>query len=223
MNTDVSLKKYFYHSIINDSTSSLNIIKSILDSGYIMNSSSQGVKVRRGCHNSNEVCLSHYTPLKNNKNYISCFKIYIPLLTTFVIDEDISKKFKMFKPKLVTTDAIFKNKCSSKVTNIYDEYRTKNNIPLEYIKGLSIPYKGLVSDPFLFYLFSTEDALVAYYNGYIPSDMADVIYEEGCNSKQESNRRNYMDDYIERIDSIAKSSEFKLPIFYYEDNRLVLR
>lgn len=221
---EISIKQYFYHSIINDSNSTLSTIDSILKSKYIMTSNSLGTKVRKGCHSADEICLSKYTPIKNKNNYVSCFEIYLPMSTTFIIDKKFSKDFKVFKPKLVSTDTIFKSKRTSSLTNLYDEYRTKSNIPIDYIKGISIPYDKLISDPFIFYLYTHESALLSYYNGYIPSEMAELIYEEGSSSLRENERKSYMEEYIENINSIAKSNSFSMPIYLYNDmDSLVLK
>ena len=131
---------------------------------------------------------------------------------SFIIDKN---GFNTYKPLLVTTNDLLNMDTKSKLyTNLFDEYRTKDIININYIKGISIPYKSLITDPYVFLTFIDSDSQNKYYNGTLNKlKYKDII----------KRRKEFMDKYICSIEELIKQSNIDLPIYYYDERKLVLK
>ena len=221
---ELDINDYYFHSIVHDGSMSFNVIRKIISDRAILSPKLQHSVVTNSCHKDNEICLSHITEDPNNSEYRSCLDIYVNRLMSFIIDKNFSKKNKVYKPELLPTSVIFEKKGTiDKYTNLYDEYRTIGRIPFKYIKGLCIPYKELINNPVKFLTFMDDFSQVAFYNGYFPQEYYDILYEEKNNEKSYIKRVDSMDNYIECLNEMIKKSNAQLPIYYYDDKKLVLK
>lgn len=222
---DLNINNYYFHSIIHGINEGLEVINNIAKMGAIKSSQSLGVKARFGCHHESDICLSHITEVKSMPEAISCFDIYVPRLTSFVIDRNISQVCKIYKPVVAANEEIILNNNYNK-TNLYDEYRTKDNIPIEYIRGLCIPYHSLTIDPLVFVPFVVEEILMSYYNGFLDSRIHDLILMRETTKEAYDKRVNILNNYIEKLEEIFNLYDLDIPIYYYEsepNSKLVLR
>lgn len=222
---NLNINNYYFHSIIHGVNEGLKVIDNIVKTGAIKSPHSLGVKARFGCHNESDICLSHLTKTKMIPGTISCFDIYVSRLTSFVVDKKISQKCRIYKPKVTTTEEIFFNMSDNK-TNLYDEYRTKDDIPIEYIKGLCVPYNSLVKDPLIFVPFVVEELLMGYYNGYLDGETRELILTKEATKEAYNRRVDILNNYIGKIEEIFNSCHIDMPIYYYESSsnpKLILR
>lgn len=222
---NLNINDYYFHSIIHGAQEGLQVIDNIIKTGAIKSPESLGVEARFGCHRANEICLSRVTNGNVKCGSISCFDIYVSRLTSLIIDKEISNRFQLIKPKVITTEEIFLHNYNNQ-TNLYDEYRINNDIPIEYVKGICIPYKNLLNLPLTFVPFVVEDILMAYYNGGL-----DNFYRESVLNKEEGQqafdrRKYFLDRYICQLETILHNYHFDVPIYCYDDDsdkKLVLR
>ncbi len=222
---NLNINDYYFHSLIHGANEGLKVVDDILKAGAIKSPQSLGVRARVGCHYPNEICLSQVTSGVIKPDTISCFDIYVPRLTSLMIDKEVSKKCHIFKPQVVTTEEAFWCHSNSK-TNLYDEYRTNNDIPIEYIKGLCIPYHNLVNDPLAFVPFIVEDILMAYYNGNLDGYYQESVLNSESSKQAYDRRRDILNSYVVQLQKILQDNHFDVPIYYCEndnDRKLVLR
>lgn len=221
----LNVNNCYFHSIIHGANESLKIIDSIFNDGAIKSPESLGVKVRPGCHLASDICLSKITKSRLVKNTHSCFDIYVSRLTSLIIDKEISKKQRVIKPTVISTGEAFLQENGNK-TNLYDEYRVREDIFLEYIKGICIPYHNLINDPLTFVPFVVDQILMMYYNGLLDYEYKNkVLREEGTKEAREK-RISILDNYIGSIEKLVKDYQLDIPIYLYENSkspRLVLR
>lgn len=220
---NLNINDYYFHSIIHGAKESLKVINNIMKTGSIKSPQSLGAEFREGCHRPNEICLSHITQNAIEYDTRSCFDIYVARLTSFIIDKEIAQKFQIVKPKVITTDEIFLGNYDDK-TNLYDEYRTTHDIPVEYIKGVCIPYKDLLNLPLTFVPFVIEDILIAYYNGDLDWRYRERVLDKERGQQAFERRKHFLDDYIDKLQSILQKYHSDIPIYHYQnDNQLILR
>lgn len=220
---NLNINDYYFHSIIHGAKEGLKVINNIMKTGAIKSPQSLGVEAREGCHRPNEICLSHITKNAIKYDTRSCFDIYVSRLTSFIIDKEISEKFQIVKPKVITTIESFLYNYNDK-TNLYDEYRTTNDIPLEYIKGICIPYKNLLNLPLTFVPFVCEDILIAYYNGNLDWHYREKVLNKESGQQAFDRRKYFLDAYIDKLQSILQKYHSDISIYHYQnDNQLVLR
>lgn len=212
--SDIIINSCYFHSIIHGCDKSLEVMDSILKMGYIKSPKSLGVKARSGCHKESEICLSKVTPSKNKKEIFSCFELYLPKLTSFVIDKSVSSHQKIIKTKCVPTTELHKH-TEGTVTNLYDEYRTREDISLDYIKGICIPYNNLVNDPFQFLQFVNEEILMAYYNGLLDYYLIEEIKREQSDIIFKNSRIELLELYIKKLEVLLHEYDRRIPIYHY--------
>lgn len=220
---NIKVNEYYFHSIIHDVNNTLRTLNSIFSSGSISSPKYRNVSKRSGCNSLDEICLSAQRKIGNAKLYKSCFDLYLPELTTLIIDKEVRKNARIYQPKLVSTDEIFLMFDNNGYTNLYDEYRTKDIIPTDYIKGISIPYDALATDPFLFYKLIDEQALMNCYNGLINYDEVKRMRDDLTNDKEKIKRSKFLDNYISKIKEVLKDNGYDLPIYEYKNKQFKLR
>lgn len=220
--SDLRINDCFFHSIIHGEEKSLKVIKGILGDKAIRSPKSLGVKARFGCHKEDDICLSKVTKEKNVHGLISCFDLYLPRLTTFIIDKNVKNNQRIIKPNIVPVDKLYKYK-EGTATNLYDEYRTKEDIPLDYVKGICIPYNNLVEDPVLFMQFLCEDILMAYYNGELYQCVIEQIRNEQTNDKAKKLRIDCLEEYIKKVKKLLVDNDTEIPIYNYDNRKFILR
>ena len=222
---EIDINECYFHSIIHGAKESFVILDSIISNKAILSPRILHKKVNRGCHKDNEICLSHITDKPSNiEDYLSCFDIYVSRLMSFIIDKEIARKNNLYKPELLSTSDIFD--CSinnSSYTNLYDEYRAIGRIPFKYIKGICIPYNQIINDPYIYLTFLNEEEQIKYYNGYVYLEDIDK-YKLNNNKISDKNKRiQFMDKYIDSVEKLIKFYNIKLPIYLYDDKKLVLK
>lgn len=222
---DLNVNDYYFHSIIHGAEEGLQVIDNIIKMGAIKSPQSLGTKARIGCHDKSDICLSHITKSNILQGTISCFDIYVPRLISFVIDREVSKSCQLYKPANAPIQEIYFYN-DAKKTNLYDEYRTKKDIPLEYIKGICIPYYNLVEDPMIFIPFIVEDILMDYYNGNLDNDIINLILQNETTEEAYDKRVVALNKYIDNLERIFETYRVNIPIYYYENEpspKLILR
>ena len=226
---ELNVNDYYFHSIIQGAKKAFEVIDGVIDKNGILPPKKIENCSRIGCNTSDEICLSHITNFKGNKdNYLSCFDIYVPRLMSFVIDKSFGFDYKIKKSPILSTAAVFKlvEKDNKKYTNLYDEYRTKNKIPFSYIKGLCFPYNDLLYNPMSFLTFIDEQSQVEFYNGYIYKDAIEY-YNNALLYTGMEKRIEFMEKYIYSIKMLFEQKNVDLPIYFYEQNdterKLVLK
>lgn len=222
---DLNINDYYFHSIIHGAKEGLQIIDNIVKTGAIKSPQSLGTKARIGCHDKSDICLSHITKTNILEGTVSCFEIYVPRLTSFVIDKEVSKRCQLYKPKNAPINEIFFYN-DDKKTNLYDEYRTKKDIPLDYIKGVCIPYYNLIENPLVFVPFIMEDILMDYYNGTLDNSIINLILKNEVTKEAYDKRLAFLNEYIDNLKSIFENYQVNIPIYYYESEsspKLILR
>lgn len=221
--TNISVNNDLFHSLVHDYKGSFSTLESIIKDGGIIPPSRRNTTKRYGCHKSNEICICMQTNNIPRINlYASCFDLYLKRLVTIVIDKKFSNDFKIYKPNLITTDDLFLRPDlvnSGNHTNLYDEYRTKDIVPIEYFKGISLPYDILIEDPITFFTFLVEEAMVEYYNFGLEQELIRLIREEqsGTNAKEE--RKRMIDQYIESIKDLFSLHNIDIPVYSYGENK----
>lgn len=136
--TELELSKYYLHSICdNRPNMALSRLYGIIKSGYIKTPLSLGHKFVLGFHCFNDICLTKpYEEAPKNMNCLCGFDLLMPSCLTIVLNNDIVT----YKPELVAFgDITLGMALSGYYTDIYDEYRTTKDIPINKIVGISIP------------------------------------------------------------------------------------
>ena len=220
---NLKINEYYFHSIIHDYKNTLKTLNSIFSSGSISSPKYRNVSKRSGCNAIDEICLSKQRKISNAKIHRSCFELYIPELVTLIIDKDVKNIAKIYQPKLVSNDEIFLMFETTGYTNLYDEYRTKDIITLDYIKGISIPYEAIVNDPFLFLKVLDEQTLINFYNGLINYNEVERMRNDLSSKKHIDERCNFLNQYIDRIKQVMSNNDIDLPIYEYNNKQLKLR
>lgn len=218
---NLNVNDYYFHSIIAGCERSFSILKNILITGAIKSPKSLKIRGRVGCNKVDEICLSANTKINNPKIYTSCFDLYLSRLVTLIIDKEYSKKYKVIKPKVITTKEIFSSDeyINGNVTNLYDEYRTRNDIPLKYIKGVSIPYNNLIDDPICFLTFASEEALMEYYNYGLDFNIIRSFAIEKSTEEEKKARIKSLENYIACINKLFEAAQLDIPIYTYENDK----
>lgn len=222
---DLNVNDYYFHSIIHGAEEGLQVIDNIIKMGAIKSPQSLGTKARIGCHDKSDICLSHITKSNILQGTISCFDIYVPRLISFVIDREVSKSCQLYKPANAPIEEIILTNYEKK-TNLYDEYRTKKDIPIEYIKGVCIPYYNLVENPLIFIPFIVEDILMGYYNGTLDNYTINLILQNEMSKEAYDKRVVVLNKYIDNLEHIFEIYKVNIPIYYYENEsspKLILR
>ena len=225
----MSIKKldvndYYFHSIICGWENSFYTLKGILEKKEIESPKLLGIDKRFGCHDKDDICLSCNTDSKNMKRYESSFELYLPRTLTLIIDKEFSKEHLVIKPKTITTKELFSNHkyIDKHYTNIYDEYRTKESISINYIKGISIPYNNFVNDPIAFMMFACEDILMDYYTSGLDPIIVKQILDLKNDNLSKIERKRMLDNYLLKISELLKYSDTNIPIYNYENNKKLI-
>jgi len=220
---NIKINEYYFHSIIHGIENTLKTLNDIFSSGSISSPKYRNINKRFGCNSLDEICLSSQRKISNAKLYRSCFDLYLPELTTLIIDKSIKKNARIYQPKLVTTDKIFLMFNAEGYTNLYDEYRTKDIITTDYIKGISIPYDAIATDPFLFLKLIDEQALMNTYNGLIDYSEVARMRKDLTNEKDKKKRCEFLEYYIDKIKIVMSNNNIDLPIYEYNNKQFKLR
>ena len=220
---NIKVNENYFHSIIHGAENTLKTLNGIFSTGSISSPKYRNVGKRFGCNSLDEICLSSQKKISNAKLYKSCFDLYLPELVTLIIDKSVKKDARIYQPKLVTTDKIFLMLDITGYTNLYDEYRTKDIISTDYIKGISIPYEALATDPFLFLKLIDEQALMNTYNGLIDYSEVARMRKDLTNEKEKNKRSEFLDDYIDKIKKVMNNNDIDLPIYEYNNKQFKLR
>lgn len=220
---NIKVNEYYFHSIIHGAQNTLKTLDGIFSSGSISSPKYRNINKRFGCNSLDEVCLSSQRKVSNVNLYKSCFDLYLNELVTLIIDKSIKKNARIYQPKLVTTDEIFLMFNAEGYTNLYDEYRTKDIITTDYIKGISIPYEALATDPFLFVKLLDETTLMNTYNGLIDYSEVARMRKDLTNESEKKKRCEYLDSYIDKIQKVMKNNDIDLPIYEYNNKQFKLR
>ncbi len=141
----LDINNIYIHSIREDSyKASLAVLRKILKSGYIKSQKSMGKYVTDCycCQSNDEICLTE--PNSNINFYDNNTKtIYYDAVDLYVsshLSLIIVKNIKCYKPLLVSSSSMTRDmRMSGKYTDIYNECRTKNDIPIENITGVLLP------------------------------------------------------------------------------------
>lgn len=218
----------YFHSIIHGHDKGLEVIDNIFKTGAIKSPASLGINdTRYGCHKATDICLSKATKKTTKQGVFSCFDLYVSGLTSFIIDKDISKKQKIIKPRVLPVNKLFGNIERGNTTNLYDEYRTNDDIKLEDILGICIPYDKLVNDPFACCMFVVEEILMGYYNCLLGRNAENEIRAKGQGEDKLKLRKELIELYIEEVIKSKNKYGVDLPIYLYKENNnkkeLVLR
>lgn len=213
------VNQYYFHSIIHGYEKSLETIESIIKDGYIKSPSSRGLEQRKSCCKSTEICLAEKIKNKDKKKYVSCMDIYLPRLTTFVIDKQVKKTVKIIRPRIITTEEAFNNYGKfDNATNLCDELRAVGDISLEYVKGISVPYNGLINDPYFFFTFFDEQVLMDSYNGVHDSSLLKSIRAEFSDEKHMLQRKEYVEAFIVELSSKVNKNGLNIPLYNYDSS-----
>ena len=220
----LNVNDYYFHSIIRDWKNSFYTIRGIIEKGEIESPKILGMDKRFGCHDIDDICLSCKTVKKDNNNYESSFNLYLPRTITLIIDKEFSKEHLVVKPKNITTKELFSNYeyIDKHYTNIYDEYRTKESISIDYIRGISIPYNNLINDPISFMMFASEDILIDYYTCGIEPIVIRQILDLKSDNISKMERKRLLDNYLIMLNYLLKQSNTELPIYNYEKNKKLI-
>ena len=92
-------------------------------------------------------------------------------------------------------------------TNIYDEYRTKESISIDYIRGISIPYNNLINDPISFMMFASEDILIDYYTCGIEPIVIRQILDLKSDNISKMERKRLLDNYLIMLNYLLKQAK----------------
>lgn len=218
---NLDINDYYFHSIIRGWENSFYTLKGIIEKKEIESPKILGIDKRFGCHDCDDICLSCSTSTNDKKRYESSFKLYLPRTVTLIIDKDFSKEHVVIKPKNITTKELFSNHkyINKHYTNIYDEYRTKEPISIDYIRGISIPYSNLVNDPVSFMMFACEDILMDYYTCGIDPIVMKQILDLKSDNISKIERKRLLDNYLVMLNNLLEHSNTRLPIYNYEKSK----
>lgn len=151
----INIHKCYFHSILSINKYALVKLEEILNDGYIKSAKDLDIDVTGELHQSDEICLSRYTPDVMYENGVnSATKEYLGQFITLILDDNI----KTYKPNVVSVfnmnEYIIK---SGEYTDLYDEYRTKNPIDINHIIGISLPIQELSENDFAYLAFTDQE------------------------------------------------------------------
>jgi len=220
----IKLEDYYFHSIINDNRNALNTLDGIFMKGSIMSPHELGVKKRYGCHKSNEICFTTKKKNPNIKLFNSCFDLFVDRLVTIMIDPSFIKEETIVNPIIVSTDLHIQldnlGKLDSNIfTNLYDELRTTGNIPVEGIKGICLPYDGLINDVIKYITFTDFNQLIDFYTGNMTEILMNFLRLFHSSEEELIKRKNDIDNYINVLKWLINSYGLDIPVYNFTIDR----
>jgi len=224
-----SINDFYFHSIIQDYTTTNLVLSSIINTGAIKAPVKIDKEKRYGCHKETDICLSKITDTSNIKDitiYLSCFDFYMNNFTSIMVDKEFDKTHKIIKPKLVSMmdyayepDLIL----SGDTTNIYDEYRTEDDISLEYLKGVCIPSEHLIEDPATFAIFIMKELFDAYLANTLDANIINMIRRDRSSLDDINKREEFVKKYVLEIKEMFDRINIDMPIYDYNSDKTFVR
>lgn len=138
----IDIKDCYFHSINLDGAGTLIVFDKILKDGKILSlekTSFSSSKYRM--NKSDEICLS-----KKNRYSIfheSAYDIYVKSCLSFILRGDLPG---VYKPELIPIKGDGMRYLDSGKTDLVGEYRIKDEISLDDVIGINIPFNGLINN-----------------------------------------------------------------------------
>lgn len=195
----MELKNCYFHSINFNSEKTLEVFGKIISDGKILSLEKSGIYANDFRMNKkDEICISKKSPFK--MFYNSAYGMYTREKLSFILKGDLPG---VYKPKLIPVSETFGGALryvDSGLTDMYDEYRVKDEIPLDHVIGINIPVSAIVEN-------------IADYKWFFLG--LDESFREKKNdnySVRVSNTR----DFYRRVVEILESNGIDLPIYDVE-------
>ena len=190
---DLDINAYYFHSLILGREDTLKVLENILKCGKVLSINKGGYdgnNMRMNTHD--EICLSK----KNNLGVSpSAYDLFTRKKVSLIIKGNLPN---VYRPMMVEENGFYK--VDPGKTTLYDEYRIKDEIPLEYVVGINLPVGFVLNSGFGYkYFFGSGK---------------DFNQLKFISSK---NRYNSVVSFYEEIKSIMKRNNIDLDIYDMEN------
>lgn len=132
----------YFHSINLDSDNTLRVFDKILTDGKILSlvrSSFSSNEFRMNL--CDEICLSKKS--RGTVFYESAYELYVKSCLSFIIKGDLPG---VYKPKMIPPKGDGMRYLNSGKTDLIGEYRVKDEISLDDVVGINIPFNGIINN-----------------------------------------------------------------------------
>lgn len=196
----MDVKDYYFHSLNLNSEKTLELLEKIIKDGRILSLEKSG-SYSDGFHMNkrDEICISRKSRFR--MFYNSAYDIYAREKLSFILKGDLPG---VYKPELIPVSETFGNGfryIESGLTDMYDEYRVKDEISLDHVVGINIPTRIMV------------DNLADYKWFFLGLDETFRGKRNDNYKTRVQNTRNFYNDIV----SILERNGVCLPIYDIED------
>ena len=140
----MNIRNCYFHSLNLNGEKTLEVIESILKDGKILSLDRSGKNYGSiRMNKSDEICISKIC--KSKPFYNSAFDMYVKQKVSFILKGNLPD---VYKPELIPVSCTFGNEldfCDSGFTDMYDEFRVKDEISLEHVVGINVPFGSIIS------------------------------------------------------------------------------
>ena len=141
----MDIRNCYFHSLNLNGEKTLEVLEDIIRDGKILSLERSGKSYDHVRMNkSDEICISK---MCNQKLfYNSAFNMYVKQKVSFILKGNLPN---VYKPDLIPVSSTFGDElsfCNSGFTDMYDEFRVKDEIPLDYVVGINVPFKSIMDN-----------------------------------------------------------------------------
>lgn len=141
----VDIKKCYFHSLNLNSEKTLELLEKIIKDGKILSLEKSGAYSDGFRMNTrDEICISKKSPFR--LFYNSAYGMYAREKLSFILKGDLPG---VYKPELIPVSETFGGALryvNSGLTDMYDEYRVRDEISLDQVIGINIPVSIIIDN-----------------------------------------------------------------------------
>lgn len=141
----MNVKNCYFHSLNLSGDKTLEVIEDILNDGKILSLDRSGKSYGSiRMNKSDEICISKMC--KRKHFYNSAFDMYVKQKVSFILKGNLPN---VYQPELIPVSYTFGDElsfCDSGFTDMYDEFRVKDEISLEHVIGINVPFKSIINN-----------------------------------------------------------------------------
>lgn len=145
-------KDCYFHSLVFESDVALKIFESILKEKKILSIEKSGIFYDNLRMNKiDEICISKKG--KISFFYNSAYDLFVRRNLSFMIKKDLPN---VYKPELISVRDTFKDRnnfVNSGLTDLFDEYRVKDEILIDDVIGINFPVSSILSNSSCYKIF----------------------------------------------------------------------
>lgn len=198
----MDFRNCYFHSLNFNSDKTLEVLQKIISDGKILSLERSGNNYNGYRMNKrDEICISKKSQFK--RFYNSAYDIYVRQKLSFILKGDLPN---VYKPELISVYDTFGDSVrfvDSGKTDMYDEYRVKDEISFDQVIGINIPVTSIVGN-------------MADYKWFF------LDLDEGFRFKRNDNYKNRVINtrcFYNEVVSILEKNGISIPIYDIDANK----